>query len=165
MGGEKRPFRLESIVNTKVGRKSALISTAVVFGINAAGADTTLIDAGFAGMKQGAYVFTVSGFNTRLCEYLATRAVPPALARASATIVPPALSFAAAYTMHAASGTPRPFLSAAWAVLPNTLFSYINSGYFQREQQYDVQQGGQLDKTLHYFLRSDIIPKNDKGAN
>lgn len=148
---------IESVANMKYAAKGAIVGTTAVFLINA---DKGLVDALLAGAKQGGYVLGFGSVNTRLCEKLATLQTGPRVAKALATTIPPALSFLVSYTMHAASGTPRPLASAAWSVAPNMVLSYVNARHFQREQQCDLEQHGtRFDRLQGYLLRGDVVPE------
>jgi len=88
--------------------KGALFLGVVVWMINLQhGALATLP----AALKQAAYTYFVAGFVTRLCQSLAIRLEPTALALAAAVIVPSCIAVGLTFLLHSIKGTPEPALS------------------------------------------------------
>ncbi len=95
---------------------AALVMGAIVWWINSGHGALAALP---AALKQAAYTFLVAGFIVRLCETLAARVSPRALAMGLAVLVPSAIAVGLTFGVHSLRGTPEP----AASTLPTLLMA------------------------------------------
>ena len=70
-----------------------------------------------AALKQAAYTYFVAGIVTRLCQTLAIRLQPQAMALLAAVVVPSCVAVGLTFLVHSLKGTPEPAKSTLPTVL------------------------------------------------
>lgn len=129
----KKTFRINKIIDVRIGLAGGLVMGLIVFLINYYHADN-LTGAFTAGMKQGIYTFFFGGFVMKLCETIAVRLNPKFLAILLGFMIPSFISLILTYGVHSLKGTPMPLESTiptAIFVIPSTLVW----GYVKRSKK------------------------------
>jgi hypothetical protein len=92
----------------------ALVSATIVAWINV---EHGYLPASTAALKQAFFAFFAVGLILRLCQWLASRPVAPALAVLMALLIPLLITTSALYGLHSFKGTPEPFYSTLTGAL------------------------------------------------
>jgi len=92
-------------VDYRMAWKGALFLGSVVWLINLSHGPLAALP---AALKQATYTYFVAGFITRLCQTLAIRLQPQALALSMAVLVPSCVAVGLTYVVHSFRGTPEP---------------------------------------------------------
>ena len=115
-------------IDYKMGLLGAGIMGSAVFGINYF-EDYDLMDASLAAGKQMCYTFCLGGSFMKMSETFATKIKAPAVAFASAVIIPSLISISATYMMHSKiKATKNPVKSTlpVAAIIPATMIHARN---------------------------------------
>ncbi|NQU98415.1 hypothetical protein HQ533_03025 [Candidatus Woesearchaeota archaeon] len=139
-------------INYKVGALSGFL----IGGINAfINSDYGALEAAVVFRNQFFYNLLIGGFNTRICQYIATNIPNRNLAIGTSTVSTTAFAFGATYLSHLIGGSQDPLLSSTWQIPLNGIASAVLATGFRltSETEQGLIENSYVQKFSKYFSK------------